>query len=297
MLRIVMLAYLCGFPFLETLGQLRRFYELNEPEDYDTVDFTLKATSGISFVRQVDGGQPLNIFGNPDLEHINPSFHSQVQNSTCHVKLTLDEYRKSMVGDGLVFAMLGKKEEEEENYWKFLLNDQKVYNLNLNYGIGSSDVDLSGTAVNKLKITTGSADVVVDYAKQEMNRVDMDTFLIKVDLGSIVARNLNHTRAKTMIAEVGFGQGELDFSKGLDADCEVFATVGAGTLDIILPKKEPVIIHMTKSPLCSINMPTTMEHVEQEIYVSVDYDAEAENLLTIHVEVAMGAVNFTEAED
>jgi hypothetical protein len=297
MLRLVLLAWICGFSVHESLGQLRRFYELNELEDFDTVDFTLKATSGISFIRQVDGGKPLNIFGNPDLEHINPSFHSQVQNSTCHVKLILDEYRKSMVGDGLVFAMLGKKEEQEENYWKFLLNDQKIYNLNLNYGIGSSDVDLSGTAVNKLKITTGSADVVVDYAKKEANKVEMDTFMIKVDLGSITAKNLNHSRANTMIAEVGFGQGELDFSQRLNKHCEVYATVGAGTLDIILPKEEPVIIHMTKSPLCNLNMPKSMEHVEQDVYVSRDYNSESKNLLTIHVEVAMGSVNFEESED
>lgn len=297
MLRLVFLACIYGFSWHESLGQLRRFYELNEPEDYDTVDFTLKATSGISFVRQVDGGEPLNIFGNPDLERINPSFHSRIVNSTCHVKLLLDEYRKSMVGDGLIFAMLGKKEEQEENYWKFLLNDQKVYNLNLNYGIGSSDVDLSGTAVNKLKITTGSADVVVDYAKEESNLVEMDTFMIKVDLGSIQARNLGHTRASTLIAEVGFGQGALDFSQGLDKDCEVYATVGAGTLDIILPQEEPVIIHMTKSPLCNVSMPKTLENVEQDVYVTKDYDVDAINLLTIHVEVAMGAVNFAESNN
>lgn len=297
MSRLVLMVWFLAGAVQLLQAQLRRFYELNEPETYDTVDFTLKATSGISFVRHVDGGNPLNIFGNPDLDHINPSFHSEVNNNTCQVKLVLDEYRKSMVGDGLVFAMLGGKEEEEQNYWKFLINDQKIYNLNLNYGIGSSDIDLSGTAVNKLKITTGNADVKVNYSSAAPNQIEMDTFMVKVDLGSLEAHHIDRARAQNLVAEIGFGQGLLDFRNTLSTACNVYATVGAGRLNIILPKSEPVIIHMKESPLCNISMPRSLEQVEKNVYVNMDYDSAAENLLTIYVDVAMGAVSFEESQD
>jgi hypothetical protein len=296
MLRLVLLVWMSTGLLNILHAQLRRFYELSEPETYDTVDFTLKATSGISFVRHVEGGNPLNIFGNPDLDRINPSFHSSISNNTCHAKLILAEYRKSMVGDGLVFAMLGGKEEESENYWKFLLNDSKIYNLNLNYGIGSSDVDLGGTSIHRLKITTGSADVVVNYTKGP-NEVEMDTFMVKVDLGSLEARELNLARAKNLVAEIGFGQGLLDFKNKLDNQCNVYATVGAGRLNVILPKDEPVIIHMKESPLCNVRMPESLEQVEKNVYVNMTYEARAENLLTIYVDVAMGAVSFAIADD
>ena len=297
MSRLVLMVWFLAGAVQLLQAQLRRFYELNEPETYDTVDFTLKATSGISFVRHVDGGNPLNIFGNPDLDHINPSFHSEVNNNTCQVKLVLYEYRKSMVGDGLVFAMLGGKEEEEQNYWKFLINDQKIYNLNLNYGIGSSDIDLSGTAVNKLKITTGNADVKVNYSSAAPNQIEMDTFMVKVDLGSLEAHHIDRARAQNLVAEIGFGQGLLDFRNTLSTACNVYATVGAGRLNIILPKSEPVIIHMKESPLCNISMPRSLEQVEKNVYVNMDYDSAAENLLTIYVDVAMGAVSFEESQD
>jgi hypothetical protein len=297
MLRLAMLFWLCVGSLHMLHAQLRRFYELDEAESFDTVDFTLKATSGISFIRHVDGGNPLNIFGNPDLDRINPSFHSKIGNNTCKVKLTLDEYRKSMVGDGLVFAMMGSKEEEEDNYWKFLINDSKVYNLDLSYGIGSSDVDLSGTAINKLKITTGSADVVVDYSKEAANMIEMDTFMVKVDLGSIKANKISKARAKNLIAEIGFGQGLLDFEEKLQSKCDVHATIGAGRLNVILPNDEPVIIYMKDSPLCNISMPKSMEKVEKNVYVNMEYEAYADNLLTIYVEVAMGSVNFQLAKE
>jgi hypothetical protein len=244
MLKLVLLVCMSATSFHYLQAQLKRFYQLSEQDTYDTVAFTLKATSGISFIRQADGGNPLHIFGNPDLDHINPTFHSSVVGKTCHAKLVLEEYRKSMVGDGLLFAMMGKKEEEESNYWKFLLNENKVYNLDLNYGIGSSDVDLSGTAVQNVKIRTVVRMWVVNYAKRQPNLVEMDTFMVKVDLGSLEAHDIELSRAKNIIAEIGFGKGLLDFRRPGIKPCNVYATVGAGSLNVVLPTNEPVIIHM-----------------------------------------------------
>jgi hypothetical protein len=297
MLRLALLIELCVLSFTSIHAQLRRFYSLDVPSAYDTVDFTLKATSGISFVRKVDGGNPLTIFGNPNLEKINPSFKTDIDGRTCYADLILDEYRKSMVGDGLVFAMMGGKEEEEQNYWKFLLNDQKVYDLNLSYGIGSSDVDLSGTKVRNLKINTGSADVLVSYSKEEFNQVKMDTFMIKVDLGSIEARDLNFSNAEKVIAEIGFGQGILDFGQKCYSKCDVDAIVGAGKLTIRLPHDTPIIIHMKDSPLCNVSMPKGLEEVEKNVFVNMDYAVYAENLLTFHIEVTMGAIDFELSEN
>ncbi len=296
MLKLVLTVGL-GMSFLLGVhGQIKRFYSLDEVTSYDTVDFTLKATSGISFIRHVDGGNPLNIFGNPDLNKINPRFDAQTKSRTCWVNLDLDEYRSSRLGNGLAFAMLKDGGEEEDNYWKFLINDQKVYNLILNYGIGSSDIDLSGTRVNKLKINTGNADVVVNYDKEEPNLAEMDTFLVKVDLGTLIAKDLDHSRARNVIAEIGFGQVLLDFSHPMEKTCKVKASVGAGKLEIILPRKSPVIIHIKDSPLCGISMVKGYEEVEKNVYVNMDYSSNAENLLTFKVDVALGSVNFSYAD-
>jgi hypothetical protein len=297
MLRLILTL---GFGFavvVNGFSQLRKFYSLVEPDTYDTVDFNLKATSGISFIRHVRGGNPLNIFGNPDLDKINPSFDAQVINRSCYVNLKLDEYRESGFGDGLVFAMLKEKEEEESNYWKFLINDKKIYNLSLNYGIGSSDINLSNTNVHRLKIYTGSADVMIKYDENAPNQVEMDTFLVKVDLGSLEARDLEMARARNVIAEIGFGQALLDFSKPIEQTCDVKASVGAGKLQIILPESAPVIVHVKESPLCGVSMAKGYEEVENNVYVNMAYDTRAENLLTVKVDVAMGSVSFETAKD
>ncbi|MDH5609665.1 MAG: hypothetical protein OEY56_09295 [Cyclobacteriaceae bacterium] len=292
MLRSIIFAGLVGCVVSSSFSQTKRFYSLSDADRYDTVDFTLTATSGISFVRHVDGGNPLDIFGNPDLNKINPSFDSRIFKRTCRVLLSLEEYRTPGFGNGLAYAMTASKKESESNYWKFLLNDNKVYNLNLNYGIGSSDVDLSGTSIHSLKIHSGSADVVVNYDKEGPNRIVMDTFLIKVDLGTLIAKDLDHARPKNVLAEIGFGQALLDFSHPLDAPCQVNASVGAGKLMVILPQDMPVIIYIKDSPLCSINMASGYKKVSNSVYTNMDYEPNAPNLLTFFVDVALGTVNF-----
>ena len=62
------------------------------------------------------------------------------------------------------------------------LTDSKPYFLELHYGIGNANIDLSGLAIKTLKVNTGSADVNVGYYSSLENQIDMDTFFVKVDL-------------------------------------------------------------------------------------------------------------------
>ena len=235
---------------------------------------------------------PLHIYGNPDLEKVNPSFKANINNNTCKVNLALQEFKSTGIGDGIYFAMLGSP-TPENNLWKILFDQEKIYSLDLNYGFGNADVDLSGVSVNALKIRSGSADVVVDYSSREMNKVTMDTFMIRVDMGSLHARNIHCSNTDKVIAHVGFGNAELDFSNPLQKRCNVEASVGAGSLDIYLPQSNaPVIIYMKDSPFCGVKLLKGFEQVEKGVFVNMDYSATAPNLLTFHLDVAMGNVAF-----
>ena len=79
----------------------------------------------------------------------------------------------------------------DDKVWKMYLTDTKPYFLELNYGVGNANIDLSGLAIKNLKIITGSADVNVGYYSALENQIDMDTFFVKVDLGSVNVKNLN----------------------------------------------------------------------------------------------------------
>lgn len=296
MLRLVFTA---AFGLLVTLcfGQLKKFYSLKETSRFDTVQFTLEATAGNCYIRSSDAGEgPLTIYGNPDLEKINPSFTSKVKEGKCVVDLDLQEFRSSSLSDGILFAMLRNK-SEENNYWKILFDDNKIYQLNLSYGFGNADVDLSGTAVQNFKVRSGSADIVVDYNSREPNKTTMDTFQIKVDMGSIIARHLELANAKYINANIGFGRAMLDFSSNVSQSCTIDASVGAGSLDIFIPSREvPMIIYLKESPLCGMHITEGFEEVEKGVFVNMNYRADAENLMTFKIDVALGNVAFHYAD-
>ena len=281
---------------ISAVAQLSKFYTIKESPDFDTVDFYLKATATNCLLKKSDtDDNPLTIYGNPDLEKINPSFVSKVKDNTCYSKLVLDEYNSSGFGDS--FTMAVSRSDKENDFWKINFNEDKVYKLNLIYGFGNADVNLNGSSVQRLKIKSGSADIVVGYDDDYFNPIKMDTFFVKADFGSIVAKRMELARAQNVITKIGFGNVLLDFDRELAEKCVVNASVGAGNLEILLPRKgTPVIIRIKDSPLCAVKIAKDFEEVEKNVFVNMDYSADAENLLTFDVDVALGMVRFRYAD-
>ncbi|MGB3465945.1 MAG: hypothetical protein WBA74_11775, partial [Cyclobacteriaceae bacterium] len=133
----------------------------------------------------------------------------------------------------------------------------------------------------------------VDYSLNKANLIAMDTFSVKVDLGSIEAEKVNFLNATNIIAEIGFGNALLSFKEGENKKCDVIASVGAGTLEVVLPEDDtPVIIHLKDSPMCRIKIAEGYEEVEKNTYVNMSYRADAENLITFNIDVAIGKIIF-----
>lgn len=273
-------------------AQLSKFYTIKESDAFDTVDFYLKATATNCLIKQAESDKnPLTIYGNPDLGKINPSFANKVKDGTCYAKLALDEYNSSGFGDS--FSMAVSRSEKDNDFWKVDFTDNKIYKLNLNYGFGNADVNLTGSSVKRLKVKSGSADIVVGYDEGSMNNIEMDTFFVKADFGSIIARRMELSRAQNVITKIGFGNVLLDFNNKMTNQCQITASVGAGNLEVFLPEENtPVIIYVKDSPLCSIKLVPGFEEVEKNVFVNMNYSADAENLLTFNVDVALGMVRF-----
>lgn len=298
MRRLVLLSFSLLASF-SSFSQLKKFYSVSNDSAFQKVDFQLSATSGSCYIRPSTDAQPVNIYGNPDFATINPSFKTFVENNIKHVTLDLENYQSSTISKSLSSSIFGttSSKSEEKNYWKIFLTEDKVYSLQLAYGIGNADVDLSGIPVEKLKISTGSADVIVDYADGKGNLVAMDTFYVKVDLGSLIARRINLTNAGVVMVEVGFGTAMLDFSDASRHSSKVKASVGAGRLEMVMPDANtPVIIYMHNSPLCSVKMPAEFTQIRKDVYTSASYSPDAPNLMEFKVDVAMGNVVFLSQE-
>jgi hypothetical protein len=277
------------------IGQIKKQFCVEDLEHCDRVELCLKAKTGNCFIRPSQHSALLNIYSNQDLEEYSHSFSNELKGTTCMVKLALEQEGPLGVGQKMSYKVFGSDEKISDKFWKVYLTDDKQYSLDLTYGLGNANIDLSGLAIEKLKINTGSADVFVSYSSGIENRVEMDTFFVKVDMGSLSAKKLNLSRSRVVMAEVGFGNILLDFSNKPFVKNHIKGSVGAGNLVITLPDEDvPVLVKINDSWLCSINPSKNLKKIGENTFANAAYSRNAKNGLTFDLEVAMGKIIFKE---
>jgi hypothetical protein len=277
------------------LGQIKKQFTVEDTQTCENIKLNLRANSGNCYIKPSQNPEILNVFSNQDESTYSHSYRKETRGKTCEVFLNLEEVYAEGIGQTISTKMFGNEKPVSDKIWKMYLTDSKPYLLELNYAVGNAHVDLSGLAVKKLKINTGSADVNVGYNSLG-NQIDMDTFAIKVDLGSLNVKNLNLSRTKYMVADVGFGNMLLDFGGTALVGNTIKGSVGAGNLVIILPSDEtPVYVKIKDSWLCSVKLPAGLTKVAENTYQSKSYTKNAKNALVFDLDVSMGHIVFKDA--
>jgi hypothetical protein len=287
----------CGIAVVGmALGQIKKQFTVENTQACENIKLHVRANNGNCFIKPSQNPEILNVFSNQDESSYSHNYRKETIGKTCEVYLNLEEVYAEGIGQTISTRMFGNAEKGSTGkIWKMYLTDSKPYLLELNYAMGNAHVDLSGLAIKKLKINTGSADVVVGYSTLE-NQVDMDTFSVKVDLGSLNVKNLNLSRTKYMVADVGFGNMMLDFSSTPLVSNKIKGSVGAGNLVIVLPSSEtPLLIKIKDSWLCSVKMPESLKRVAENTYQNAAYKKDSKNGLTFDLDVSMGSIIFKEA--
>ena len=297
MWKTVLLIFVGELAGLEIFAQVKKQFTVEKNGQCDKVELCLKAKTGNCFIRPSQGNELLNIYSNQNLEEYSHSFSNEVRGKTCMVKLSLEQESQRGVGRKISYHVFGSDEKPNDKFWKVYLAEDMPYSLDLDYGLGNANVDLAGLAISKLKINTGSADVNVSYSSDEMNKVDMDTFYIKVDMGSLTARQLNLTRSKLVLADVGFGNMLLDFSNKPTMGHRIKGSVGAGNLVIHLPGSEvPVIVRISDSWLCSVSLSHSLKKIGENTFANAAYGKNPKDALTFDLDVSMGKIIFKEKD-
>lgn len=278
-------------------SQMKKQFSVEGTEAVRKVDFHFSVNNGSCQIKPGHSTDLLNVYSDQNYDDYSHSFDKIVKNKTCRINLVLQDDKSEGLSQSISYRMFGKKSTAREKIWKIYLTENKFYNLDLNYGIGQADIDLSGLSIEKLKIHTGSADVNVGYSSAVYNPVQMDTFYVKVDLGSVNVEKLNLSRAKQVIAEIGFGNLLLDFSDKPRVKSNIKGSVGAGNLLIMLPGAEvPVIVRVNESWLCKVKLTKAFTQLSKNTFVNEAYYKDADNLLSFNLDVSMGSIVFKEKE-
>ena len=277
-------------------GQIKKQFSVENLEDCSSIELNLKAKTGNCFIRPSQNSDILNVYSNQEVEEYNHSFSNELKDQTCQVRLSLEQEGQKGVGTKISYQVFGADTQPNDKFWKIYLTENKPYSLNLDYGLGNANIDLSGLSIKRLKINTGSADVNVSYNSGIENKVDMDTFFVKVDLGSLNVRQLNLSRAHVMIADVGFGNVLLDFSDKPLVSNRVKGSVGAGNMVILLPSEDvPVLVKISDSWLCSVNLCKSLKRIGTDTYANAAFsEKNSKDAITFDLDVSLGKIIFKE---
>lgn len=274
-------------------GQTKKRYTVNTTAEFEKLAFNLYSPSGTCQIRPTHHSTLVTIYCKSENDDYNPAFITRMNEMTKFVSLDMDDGKSDGISKTLSGKVFKSPYMELENKCNVYLSHQKPVTLDLKYGVGEAFADLSGLAVEKLKINTGSADVTVGYQEGKANLVKMDTFSIKVDLGSVTVKRVNLSKASNIIADVGFGDLKLELSDTLMVNTRVKASVGAGTLEIsIANQNTPAIIHVNNSILCQVKLNEHFKEIRENVFVNNSYHENAENLITFNLDVAMGNIIF-----
>ncbi|MEQ8424869.1 MAG: hypothetical protein RIA63_09160 [Cyclobacteriaceae bacterium] len=274
-------------------GQIKKQFSVEDREQVQKVELRLSTKTGNCYIRPSQNSDLLNIYSNQDIEDYGHAFRNEITGTTAFVSLSLEQEGKRGVGQKISYQVFGGDERPSEKFWKVYLTENKPYALALDYGLGNANIDLSGLSVQQLKIKTGSADVNVFYGSGVENRIEMDTFFVKVDMGSLSVRQLNLARSRVVMADVGFGNIFLDFSDKPTNSNHIKGSVGAGNLVILLPGAEtPVMVKINNSWLCSLDLCKSLRRVSENTFVNNAYSEGSHNALTFDLDVSLGKIVF-----
>ncbi|MGW8121555.1 hypothetical protein ACV07N_02770 [Roseivirga echinicomitans] len=293
MYRVLLLAIVSiGIADLNVWGQTKSHFVVQDDSACEKINFYLKASSGTCEIRTRNGETPINIMGLCEEEYITPEFGQQMEGNVLNAWLNLNDSGKEGFTSKM-YKIFGRKSTDTKNYWNIYFTNLKPYTLDLNYGVGKAYIDLSNIAVENLKISSGNAHVKVGYHSRKENLIEMDTFMVNVDMGDIEIDRLNMARARTVIAEVGFGTLTMNFDQSPAMASEIWAKVGAGSLTINLPLEEiPMMIRIKETSFRKLKMPSGFTSIGASTYVNPSYKEDSPNLLTFNIDLSMGNVVF-----
>jgi hypothetical protein len=275
------------------MGQIKKQFQVSDDKNVENVNLHFQVNNGICSIKSGESDELVTVYSNQDYDNYEHTFDKEIKGQTCHIGLVLEGKQQDGLSQSISSRVFGNKKEGEDKIWRVYLNRDNTYSLNLNYGIGKADIDLSGIGVKNLKIHTGSAEVNIGYFSEAGNTVRMDTFYVKVDMGSVAISKLDLARSKYFKADVGFGDLLLDISDEQAMSGEIIGSVGAGNLFIILPPTAaPMMIKVRDSWLCKVRLPDTFHKVAANTYVNDAYEADSKNALLFNLDVSMGKIIF-----
>ncbi len=178
---------------------------------------------------------------------------------------------------------------DTDNDWNVVLSTRYQTEFQMDIGASDMEIDLGGIPVTDFDLDIGAADGRLEFSKPNPARLREMT--IEVGASSFDCVTLGNANFESLRFESGAASGELDLRGAYTGESEVSIEVGAGSLDIILPKNLPVHIEADDNWFSSVDFHhDDLRKVHKGVWESRNYE-DAKDRIFIQIEVGMGSVD------
>lgn len=142
--------------------------------------------------------------------------------------------------------------DEYKNVIDFRLPTEVPTVLDMNFGLGKAEIDLSGIPISRMNLDCGLSDVgLVSFLP---NPLECEMLHIATGLGDLTLQNLGNLQAKNIDLAVNLGSANVDFRGDRIIDTYLNVQVGLGALDMILPEAANISIVVDGTFLSSVSV-------------------------------------------
>ena len=159
--------------------------------------------------------------------------------------------------------------------------------LDLNFGAGRAELDLTGLAVRKLVVNTGASASAIRIG--EVNRERMESADINVGAADLRVLGVGNLNAEQVTVKSGLGSVTLRLDGEWPLDGHLVVGMGLGALELQVPRSLGVRLRRPDSLLASIET----EGLEKrgKVYQSANWES-AERRIEIEITAVLGSVDL-----
>jgi len=206
------------------------------------------------------------------------------------IKQEIDgETLKVTVGQGLGSQIPLGKHDEYANTWDIELARTVPLDLGVDMATGTANLDLTGLALDKLSVTSGSTDLSVAFGL--LNPQPLGSLKLTTGTGTVVATGLGNANFDTLSVLGGTGKVDLDFSGSYHRSALAEIKAGAGAVTVRVPASLGARVTVTGIvPVGKVDL-VGFSEAGEDVYVNAAY-GEAPLTLTVKIATGVGSISL-----
>jgi len=163
--------------------------------------------------------------------------------------------------------------------------------LEIDFGMGEADIDLTNIQVNDLNIECGMGEL--DLTVEALNQVTCSEIIIEAGMGEFEGNGISLLRPEYISIEVGMGAAILDLSDPIENDIEIEVEVGLGSIELILPEQVNISARVHDHFLSSVELEGVVQ--KRNKYFSEKWNDDWPTV-TLEMSVGMGSIEVKLAD-